>query len=299
MRLSAFPLVPRKKNTDKGHYGHALLVAGSSGMSGAPQLAAAACLRSGAGLVTAAVPRSVVPVFAKKALAEAMCLSLAETKAGVLSPAAYPKIVSFIRQRRVNALAVGPGLSHEAGVSGLVRKLIQNVPVPAVLDADGLNAFSARGGSAFGGKGWLDALKKHRGPLVLTPHRGEFERLFSEKWPEQKNRRASLAKKLSRSYDVTLVLKGHRTLVARRDRVYENPTGNPGMAKGGAGDVLTGILAAFLAQGLDPFKAACWAVYFHGKAGDLAAKSRSELGVLASDIIECLPRVFRRKKLLE
>ena len=283
---SRFPLIPRKKESDKSRYGHVLVLAGSRTMSGAPQLVSRACLASGAGLLTVGLPQSIRGVFSKRALAEAMCLPLPETSSGTLNASAYPKIVSFIRSRKVSVLALGPGLSHEGGVTSLVRKLVKTVNIPIVLDADGLNAFKGKGGE----------LKKHRGPLVVTPHRKEFERLFSKKWPESRGARAALAKKLSRLYDVSIVLKGHRTLVVEGGRVYENRTGNPGMAKGGSGDVLTGILAAFIAQGLSPFKAAAWAVYFHGKAADLAVKSKGELGLLAGDIIDALPQVFRRKK---
>ena len=281
-RPGAFPLLPRKRKSDKRDFGHVLAVSGSRQMSGAPQLLARACLTAGAGLVTVGIPKSVRTSFSKKALAEAMLLELPETVAGSLASGAYAKVLSFIRSRGVKVAAIGPGLTHDKNVSTLVRKLVAGIPVPMVLDADGLNAF----------KGKKAQLKKHRAPLVLTPHQGEFERLFEEKWPENKVTRTALAKKLSKFYDVTLVLKSHHTLVVDGDEVYENFTGNPGLAKAGSGDVLTGIVAAFLAQGLIPFRAACWAVYFHGRAGDMAAKVKSELGVLASDIIEYLPKAF-------
>ena len=281
-RPGPFPLLPRKRQSDKSAFGHVLAVSGSRAMSGAPQLLARACLTAGAGLLTVGIPKSVRPAFAKKILAEAMILELPETSTGTPAAGAYQKILSFIRARGVKVAAIGPGLSHDKNISSLVRKLVSAIPVPIVLDADGLNAF----------KGKKRELRKHRAPLVLTPHRGEFERLFEEKWPENKIVRTALAKKLSRFYDVTLVLKGYHTLVVDGDEVYENFTGNPGLAKAGSGDVLTGILAAFLAQGLIPFKAACWASYFHGRAGDLAAKAKSELAVLAGDIIEYLPKAF-------
>jgi hydroxyethylthiazole kinase-like uncharacterized protein yjeF len=283
---SGFTLLPRNKKTDKSRYGHVLVLAGSRGMSGAPQLVSRACLKSGAGLVTVGVPKSIRAVFAKASLAEVMCLELPETSAGTLSAGAYSKIVSFIRARKINALAVGPGLTHQSGTSALVRRLVKSLNIPIVLDADGLNAYRSKSVQ----------LKQHHGKLVVTPHRKEFERLFSKSWPERQDQRAMLAKKLSRLYDVTIVLKGPRTLVVQGAQIYENRTGNPGMAKAGSGDVLTGILAAFVAQGLSPFKAARWAVYFHGKAADLAVKSKSELGLLAGDIIEYLPQAFVRKK---
>ena len=253
-------------------------------MSGAQQLASRACLSAGAGLVTAAVPKSLWAIFVKKALAEVMCLELPETPRGTVARGAYSKLMSFIRERRIQCVVIGPGLSHERPTAALVRDLVKNITVPVVLDADGLNAF----------KGKSSRLKDHGAGLILTPHPREFERLFSMRTPEGKKEKIFLLKKLSKTLDVTLVLKGHRTLVVHKNGSYENRTGNPGMAKGGAGDVLTGVIAAFIAQGLDPFKAACWGVYFHGKAGDLALKSKGPLALLAGDIIEYLPRAFKK-----
>ena len=296
MKLSGFPLLPRKKAADKRHFGHAFILAGSPGMTGAACLAGEACLKSGAGLVTLGVPKGTQNIVSKKSISELMSLGLRESKAGALSPSAYAGILSFITSRAVNCLAVGPGMGHEAGTAALVHRVVKASPCPLVLDADGLNCFSAEGGSASGGKDGLRELRKHTSPLVLTPHRGEFERLFSEAWPERETKRVALAKKLSRFYDVVLVLKGHRTLVVECGNVYRNLTGNPGMAKGGSGDVLTGILAAFIAQGLRPFEAASWAVYFHGKAGDLAVREKGELSLLPSDLIDALPRAFGGRK---
>ena len=178
---------------------------------------------------------------------------------------------------------MGPGLSVKPAPAALVRKIVREFSVPIVLDADGLNSF----------KGKAAELRKHAGPLVLTPHRKEFERLFREKYPENLKAREALAKKLSRFYHGVLVLKGHRTVVTDGRRVYVNRTGNPGMAKGGSGDVLAGVVAAFIAQGLGSFEAAVWAVYFHGRAGDRAVREKGELSLVASDIIEYFPKVFR------
>ncbi len=277
-----FPLIPRKKNADKSHFGHVLFLAGSPNMTGAACLVGEACLRSGAGLVTLGVPEGIRNVYAKKNIPELMLLGLPETKQGALSSKAYAKIISFIRERRVNCLAIGPGLSHETDTAKLIHQVVKTSPASMVLDADGLNCF----------KNHAKKLKQRRSRLILTPHRREFERLFETQWPESESERVALAKKLSKLYDAVLVLKGHRTLVVDGEKAYRNLTGNPGMAKGGSGDVLTGIIAAFLAQGLNPFEASAWAVYFHGKAGDLAVREKGELGLLASDIIECLPRAF-------
>ena len=155
-----------------------------------------------------------------------------------------------------------------------------------VLDADGLNAFKAR----------ASELKKYTAPLVLTPHDREFERLFQCACPQKTSQRIALAKKMARLYHVVLVLKGPKTIVTDGSHLYVNPTGNPGMAKGGSGDVLTGVLAAFLAQKLSAFEAARWAVYFHGLAADLAVEKKSQLSLIASDIIDYLPLAFRQRK---
>lgn len=276
-----FPLLPRKKNTDKSRYGHVLVVAGSKGMPGAAILASRAALKSGAGLVTLAAPENLGHLTVKST-PEIMPLLLPETKDGALSLKAYPKLLDFIAKRRINALGVGPGLSQNKETAGLVRRLVSKVKAPIVLDADGLNSF----------KGKAALLRHHGGPLVLTPHRKEFERIFTEKFPEKESNRARLAKKVSKFYDVVLVLKGHRTLVAHGAKIYINKTGNPGLAKGGSGDVLAGVIASFIAQGLDAFQAAVWAVHFHGKAADIAVRKKSELGLTASDVIEYLPRAF-------
>ncbi len=265
-----FPLLPRKKNTDKRSYGHALIVAGSEAYPGAAILTARAALASGAGLVTLASPASIRTALLKKFPPEVMPVFFKEPP--------VPKLRKLIRERRINALAIGPGLGRLPRTSRWVRALAQTSGVPVVLDADGLNAFCGR----------VSLLKRHRAPLVLTPHAGEFARLFGRAWPKAPKKRAELAKRLSRSYDVVLVLKGPGTLVVYRDRMAWNKTGNPGMAKGGTGDALTGIIAAFIAQGMDPFKAAVWGVYFHGKAGGLAAKRTGVLSLTASDLIDSL-----------
>lgn len=279
-----FPLLPRKKNTDKNRYGHSLIVAGSRGMMGAALLASRASLEAGCGLVTLASPEQPAST-ASRCIPEVMQLKLASSKQGSFRLSAYPAIMAFLTKRKITTLLVGPGLSQNLETARLVRKLITRVRVPTVLDADGINSFKGKAGE----------LLRHTSPLTLTPHRKEFERLFSERWPESQITRIALAKKLSKFYDVVLVLKGHRTLVVNGDKCFVNSTGNPGMAKGGSGDVLAGIINAFICQGLEPFFAACWAVHYHGKAGDLAVKERGELSLLASDIIRFLPKAFSRK----
>lgn len=282
---SVFPLLPRRKESDKSHFGHVLIVAGSRAMSGAGILAARAALVSGSGLVTLGVPRSIEDSVSRRLPPEIMLLGLPETPAGTLSERAYPSILSFLDRRKISAMGLGPGLSLQLSTQRLIRRLVRTSPVPLVLDADGLNSF----------RGKSPLFRHHRSQLVLTPHRKEFERLYSKKLPEDRSDRAALAKKLSRIYDEVLVLKGHRSWVVYRDRIYENTTGNAGMAKGGSGDVLTGIIASFIGQGLSVFEAAVWAVYFHGRAGDITVRKKSQLGLLASDLIEYLPAAFRRR----
>ena len=282
--MGSFPLLPRKKNTDKSRYGHALVLAGSKRMPGAAILAARAALASGAGLVTLGVPECLLGVV-PRALPEAMPLALPQTSSGSFSLSAARLVLDFIQKRKIKALLIGPGLSTHPETARFARRLIQETPAPVVLDADGLNSF----------KGKASLLRKHAAPLVLTPHRGEFERLFGQKCPEKESARLALAKKLSKFYDVVLVLKGHRTLVVKAEAAYVNRTGNPGMAKGGSGDVLAGMIAAFIAQDLGTWEAAKWAVYYHGLAGDIAVKKKGELGLLASDLIADLPKAFRKK----
>ena len=279
-----FPLLPRKKNSSKANYGHVLVLAGSKGLTGAAILASRAALVSGSGLVTLGAPRSLENFFAGP-LVEIMQLGLPETKKGTLSRAAYSKIQAFIRKRKINSLAIGPGLSHFVETSAVVKRLVKNSPSPVVLDADGLNSFRGRAKELLG----------HPSALVLTPHDREFERLFGWPLPNKSSDRIALAKKLSKFYDVVLVLKSHRTLVVEGRRTYVNTTGNPGMAKGGTGDVLTGVIASFIAQGLRAFEAAVWAVYFHGKAGDFAVRRKGELALSASDLIDFLPKAFSSK----
>lgn len=277
-----FPLLPRKKNTDKTSYGHTLVLAGSKSMTGAAVLTSRAALVSGSGLVTLGAPKSIFRRLSRFPL-EAMRLELPETSEVTLAYGSYSKIIQFVQKRNISCVAIGPGLSQNTQTASLVRRGVGSLSVPVVLDADGLNSFQGR----------AEELKKHRGPLVLTPHAKEFERLFRQTLPAGLLERKKLAKRVSKFYDVVLVLKGPDTLVVDHDRVYQNTTGNPGMAKGGTGDVLTGIIASFISQGLEPFEAARWAVYFHGLAGDRVVQMKSELGLLASDLIEVLPKVFR------
>ncbi len=266
----------------KGNYGRIFILAGSRGMSGACVLTSNAALRSGAGLVTVGVPESLVLPLAKR-FTEAMTKPLPETGSGSPDRRAFQSIRSFLKNQDV--LAAGPGLSQNPSTQSLIRKLVLCSTKLMVIDADGLNAFYGK----------INLLKKLKAPAILTPHPGEFLRLFGGSLPKNKKERCKRALQVSRQYKITLVLKGHETVVASPDgKIYVNLTGNPGMATAGSGDVLTGMIAALLGQGLKPFDAAKTGVYLHGLAGDLAAQKIGEISLVAGDLIDYLPRAFQK-----
>ncbi len=268
---------PRPRDGHKGTFGHVLILAGSRGKTGAAVLAGKAALRSGAGLVTVAAPAGCVPTIAR-GMAELMTEPLAETKQGTVAAGALARLAELLPGKDV--LVVGPGLSTHPETAELVRKLLPKVRAQVVIDADGLNILG----------GHLDVLKKMARPPVLTPHPGEFGRLLGFSMPEVMNDRLGLASRFAGEHRVILVLKGHRTLVANPGgRVSVNPTGNPGMATAGAGDVLSGILGAFVAGQKDVFKAVVAAVYLHGEAGDIAADHLGQRAMVAGDMIKYLP----------
>jgi NAD(P)H-hydrate epimerase len=277
----AAPALPRRpRHAHKGDYGHLLVVAGSRGKSGAAVLASRAALRAGVGLVTAATPRSCLPVVAGQQ-AEVMTEPLPETTGGALALGAATRVRALLSSR--DALALGPGLGTEAATGRAVAEIVAERTAPVVIDADGLNAFAARGA----GKTTLRAGKI---PLVLTPHPGEAARLLGTSPGEVQRDRIGAARALASLTGAVVVLKGHRTLVAEPSgAVRVNGSGNPGMATAGTGDVLTGIVGAFLARGLPALEAARLAAFVHGDAGDRAAASRGEEGLIAGDLIEALP----------
>ncbi len=272
-------LSQRKAASHKGDFGHVFIVAGSLKYSGAAQLCAEAALRSGAGLVTLGVPKAIAAAMIKTKPKELMLLPLAQTKDCALSLFAFKGIADF--SRRADVLLIGPGLGAEASTRSLARKVVSGIALPMVIDADALNAFAGQAG-------------KLPGNSVLTPHPGEMARLLGLKAQKIQADRKKYAKALSRQSGCVVILKGHRSIVAYRDKLYENKTGNPGMATGGSGDVLSGIIGAFIGQGLSLFDAAKYAVYLHGLAGDLAAKDKSEISLIASDIIDKIPQAIKR-----
>jgi NAD(P)H-hydrate epimerase len=268
----------RSASSHKGTYGHAGILAGSTGKTGAAALAAKAALRTGAGLVTVGVPASVNDVLEAKLL-EAMTLPLPDTTVGTLGRSAFDRILAFIQAR--TAVAIGPGLSTHPETVELVQSLMKHLDRPAVLDADGLNALAGR----------ASLLTECKTPPILTPHPGEMARLEVGATSQSVNAdRLGTTRRFARERGVFVVLKGARTVVGRPDGLLMIcPTGNPGMATAGTGDVLTGMLVGLLAQGVPSWEAACAAVYLHGAAGDLAAARLGMAGMIAGDLIEQIP----------
>jgi hydroxyethylthiazole kinase-like uncharacterized protein yjeF len=275
---------PRGPNSNKGKFGHVLVVGGSYGTAGAPAMASLAALRTGAGLVTAAVPKSIVDVVAGVA-PELMVKPVEEGREGAIALSNVEGAELEELLKRMTVLAVGPGLSQRGDASAVARELLAKTEIPMVIDADGLNAFDGRG----------DLLDGEGRTLVLTPHPGEMARLAGLTVKEVEADRIGLARRFATEHKLTLVLKGWRTLVAHPDgRIAVNTTGNPAMSKGGSGDILTGIVAAMLAQyPEDVARAVETAVYLHGLAADFAAREMDEHTVLATDTVMHLSNAFR------
>jgi NAD(P)H-hydrate epimerase len=273
-------ILKRKAKSHKGDFGHVFIIAGSRGLTGAACLAAQACLVSGAGLVTVGIPESLNQIIECK-LTEAMSLPLCQTRQASLSLSCFEEIKKFAQ--KTDIMLIGPGLSQNKQTQLLIRKVISKIDLPTVIDADAINALAAN----------PEVLKKRSAATVITPHPGEMARLLGlDIGGVQKNRR-TLAKKLATMYNIVTILKGYQTVVAgSQNKMFVNNTGNPGMAKGGSGDVLTGIIAAFMAQGLTAFDASMLAVHVHGLAADHAVKKIAKVSLLATDIIASLPVVL-------
>ena len=271
---------PRKANTNKGSYGTLLAVCGSAGMAGAAVLSAGAALRCGVGLVDLALPEEIYPTAAAR-LAEPVFTLLKTDGAGALTGESRENLEAALQ--KASACLVGCGLGTGESARALVETLIGKVRAPLILDADGINIVA----------GNIDILKTAKAPVILTPHPGEMARLLKTSVPEVQAHRLRYAREFAEKHGAVLVLKGSGTVVASPDgRAYLNPTGNPGMAKGGSGDVLAGMIASFAAQGADPFLAAACGVYLHGAAGDACARRLSQRAMLPSDLIDELPELF-------
>ena len=269
----------RKKNSQKGDYGKVLIIGGRQGMTGAPAMAAEAALRMGAGLVTVGIAKSLNPVMEEK-LTEAMTYPLSETD-GHLSKDAAPQIKRLME--RADAVLFGPGAGTSEDVYELLKAVMENCRVPLIIDADGLNVLSNH----------TELLEKCSCSLIFTPHEVEMSRLVKTSLSEVTENRMSISHDYAQENGVTLILKGHHTIVTAEDGTqYINITGNPGLATGGSGDVLAGMIADLAARGLKGDIAAAVDVYLHGKSGDIAAEALGEDSLIATDIIKFLPQAI-------
>ncbi len=270
----------RARDAHKGDFGHLMVVAGSLGKAGAAVMTARGALRTGAGLVSVAAPTGLVPIIQHQVF-EAMCIPSGESIDGTLGIGSEDELLKAAG--KMNACAMGPGLSAHHETVQVVRNLVQRLTIPMVIDADGLNALV----------GALDILKRVKASVIMTPHPGEMARLLGVSSADVQRDRIGTASGFAMKHQITLVLKGAGTVIAAPDgQIFINSTGNPGMATGGTGDVLTGVIGSLLAQGHTATQAACLGVYVHGLAGDLAAKEKGETGMIAGDLIEKIPEAI-------
>ncbi len=278
--VSVPPLPMRADDANKGDCGKITIIGGSRGMSGAPCLSARAAYRSGAGLVRIAVPASIWDIVAIKTY-ECVTNGLNENASGAITKKSLRKLGGA--DEWADVFVCGPGMASHADTLEEIREFATRVLQPTVLDADGLNAFA---------DGRVEKLKRPNAQFVLTPHPGEMARLLKTSIAAVQADRAKAALECARLSGAVVVLKGAITLVCDGERLYQNSTGNPGMATGGTGDVLTGIIAALIGQGLKTFEAACLGVYLHGFAGDVVASKLGVWSLIASDLINELPKAF-------
>jgi NAD(P)H-hydrate epimerase len=272
----------RRQDSHKGTYGYLFVIAGSVGLTGAAVLACEAALRTGVGMVTLGLPRSL-NIAMEARLTETMTYPLPETSSQSLSTSAFDDIREAAR--RMHAMAVGPGLSTNAETQELVRRLVTELEFPMVVDADGLNAVAGQPG----------VLGSRQAPTIISPHPGEMARLTNLSPAEIQADREGTAKRCAKEWGVELILKGAPSVVATsKGELFVNTTGNSGMSTAGSGDVLTGILGALLCQGVAASDAAVLGTYLHGLAGDIAAERYTGRGMVAGDMVRCLPDVWRR-----
>jgi len=271
--LSILP--DRAADAHKGDFGRILLLCGAKGYTGAAYLSAMGALRCGAGLVYLGVPESIYAIEAVK-LNEAIVFPLPDEK-GKLSKAAIPEIME--RLSKMDAVLIGPGLGQSEELFCVVQAVLEAAACPVVLDADGINVMAAH----------KDVVRGRTAPTILTPHAGEFARLGGKLEDDRK----AAAQLMARELNCTMLLKGHNTVITDGSTTYINPTGNPGMAVGGSGDVLAGMITALLGQGIDPLRAAACGAWLHGAAGDLCAAEIGQYGMLPSDMVNVLPRLLK------
>jgi NAD(P)H-hydrate epimerase len=280
-RITTLPVLPKRPDdSNKGMYGTVLVVAGSRGMAGAAALVGAAALHSGAGLVRIACPAEVQPTVASFEPSY-MTLPIENDGDGLLRFKPARRAIERLLER-TDVLAVGPGLGQSSEIRELVHWIVEEIKLPTVLDADALNALA----------GQTNTLADLRHPVVLTPHPGEFARLTGRSVREIQADREGHAAALAEADHLVVLLKGSRTVVTDGRRIYVNSTGNPGMSTGGAGDVLTGVIAALIGQKLPAFEAAQLGAHVHGLAGDIARDENGEIGLIAGDIVDSLPDAF-------
>jgi len=278
-------LLRRKSNVHKNQFGHVLILAGCGKMLGAGALTSLAAIRSGAGLVTLGIPQSLNSTVQKKIANVVMTFPLKETREQTLAFSTFKQIKDSYS--KYNAIAIGPGLSQNPDTQRLILRVIETSPIPLIIDADALNALCQN----------LNILTRTKTVKILTPHPGEMSRLTGKKKIVIEKNRKTTADTFAKKYHCTLLLKGAKTVIASPGkRTYTNTTGNSGMATAGSGDVLTGMIAAFVAQGLPAFEAAKCGAYLHGKAGDFAAGDKTRLSMIATDIMDYIPKAIQTSK---
>lgn len=271
----------RPRNSHKGTFGRVAVIAGSTGMTGAAHLTAQAAMRSGAGLVTLGIPSSLNPIMEQK-LTEVMTWPLEDKGSGHLVPESYQDAEKLLKDKE--ALAFGPGCGKNSGVLEILRNILGSFNIPIVIDADGLNHISRD----------MNMIRSYRAPVVLTPHPGEMARLTGLKVEDIVSRPVEIAAQMAKEYGCIMLLKGAASVVAEPGgRVYINASGTSGMAKGGSGDILTGMIASLIAQGYDAFDAAVLGCFIHGRAGEQAARYLGETGMTAEDILNAIPHAFK------
>ena len=279
-------LIPlRNKNSNKNNFGHVLILAGSKNMSGAPVLCANAAIRFGAGLVSVGVPEVIKDIVAKKTRPEVMVLGFnANKNDGTFGLKAFKEIERFIVKRKIDVIAIGPGISVNSSTISLVIKILQTFKGFIVLDADALNCIAK---SKY-------KLSSSKAKIVITPHEGEFSRISGISLKNISSKRCQSAYEFAKKNKVICILKGSETVISDGNKTFVNTTGNPGMATAGCGDVLTGMIAAALCQISQPIMASVFAVYAHGLAGDISAKDKTQIGMVAGDISEMLPLALKK-----
>ena len=272
----------RPADAHKGTMGTLLSLTGSFGFAGAAILSAKAALRSGVGLHYQVLPERIYPLFGT-AVHESVCLPVKGNDLGTLCKADFPAVRTLLE--KATAVLIGCGMGNNESTADVLKAVLENTNCPVVIDADGINVLARH----------INYLDSCQAQIILTPHVKEFSRLSGLSVGETLRDPAESAEDYSNAHKgITLVLKGHRTYIAKNGDVYENIAGNSGMAKGGSGDVLAGIIGSLAAQGADPFEAAVMGVHIHALAGDLAAAKLSQTAMLPSDVIDCLPEVYAK-----